>query len=197
MPLNQSIKRGGLVKITICAIVGFLFFGLMGTYALGGDPAYLIGAGDIVEISVWKDESLSKQLVVPPDRVISFPLIGDIEVSSLTVADLRKEVTKRLKEYVPDVTVTVMLSEINSLRAYVIGKVNRPGEFPIKMDTSVLQVLSMAGGLTPFASSGNIIIIRRENQAAIKIPFDYNQVAEGKSMEQNILLQRGDVVLVP
>jgi len=185
------------VKIVICFIVGFSFFILMGTYALGGDPNYLIGAGDILEISVWKDESLSKQLVVPPDGFISFPLVGDIEVSSLTVAELRKVVTQRLKEYVPDVTVTVMLSEINSLRAYVIGKVNKPGEFPINMDTSILQILSMAGGLTPFASSGNIIVIRRENQTTIKIPFDYNEVEEGKNLEQNILLQRGDVVVVP
>ena len=185
------------MKIATYFILGFLFFILASANAFGGDPDYLIGAGDILEISVWKDESLSKQLVVPPDGVISFPLVGDIEVSSMTVADLRKDVARRLLEYVPDVTVTVMLSEINSLRAYVIGKVNTPGEFPITMDTSVLQMLSMAGGLNPFASSGKIIIIRRKNQTTIKIPFNYNEVEKGKNLNQNILLQRGDVVVVP
>ena len=106
------------------------------------ESTYHIGPGDVLEISVWKDESLSRQLVVPPDGVISFPLIGDIDVTNLTVPDLRKTVAQKLSEYVPDATVTVVLLQINSLRGYVIGKVNRPGEFPINMETNVMQILS-------------------------------------------------------
>ena len=175
----------------------FYFLAFSNSVGLGSETVYHIGPGDLLEISVWKDESLSKQLVVPPDGFISFPLIGDIDVSGKTVADLRKHVTERLTEYVPDVTVTVMLLEIISLRAYVIGKVNNPGEFPINMDTSVMQILSKAGGLNPFASSGKILILRRGNKATIKIPFNYKEVAKGKNLDQNIVLRRGDVVVVP
>ena len=161
------------------------------------ESTYHIGPGDVLEISVWKDESLSRQMVVPPDGVISFPLIGDIDVSNLTVPDLRKAVEQKLSEYVPDATVTVMLLQINSLKGYVIGKVNRPGEFPINMETNVMQILSMAGGLAEFASDTKILILRQEKGETIKIPFNYKHVEKGKDLEQNILLRRGDVVVVP
>ncbi len=161
------------------------------------DRPFHIGPGDVLEISVWKDESLSRQVVVPPDGVISFPLIGDINVTNQTVADLRETVRKRLSEYVPDATVTAMLIQINSLKGYVIGKVNRPGHFPIELDTNVMQILSMAGGLNPYASPKNILIVRQEGGNLRKIPFNYNQVEKGENLEQNIILKRGDVVVVP
>jgi polysaccharide export outer membrane protein len=161
------------------------------------EEAYKLAPGDALEISVWKDESLSRQIVVPPDGIISFPLIGDIPVTDLSVPELRKEVKERLSEYVPDATVTVMLLEASSLTAYVIGKVNRPGQYPVNMETSVMQVLSMAGGLTPFASSGKIIILRQEDGINYKIPFNYKEVEKGENLAQNIILRRGDVVVVP
>jgi polysaccharide export outer membrane protein len=136
-------------------------------------------------------------VVVPPDRVISFPLIGDIDVTNLNVTKLRAVVAKKLSEFVPDATVTVMLLTINSLKAYVIGKVNKPGEFPITMETNVMQILSMAGGLNPYASQGNIHILRQKNNETKEIPFNYKEVLKGKNLEQNIILQRGDVVVVP
>ena len=176
----------------------FVFFLIISSpTAFAAEKLYYIGPGDVLEISVWKDPNLNRKVVVPPDGIIAFPLIGDVDVSGMTVADLRKHVTERLTEYVPDVTVTVMLLEIISLRAYVIGKVNNPGEFHINMDTSVMQILSKAGGLNPFASSGKILIIRRENIATTKIPFNYKEVSKGKNLDQNIILQRGDVVVVP
>ena len=113
------------------------------------------------------------------------------------MGDLRKIIKRKLPEYVPDVTVTVMLSQINSLKAYVIGKVNNPGGFAITMETNVMQILSMAGGLNPFAVPGKILVLRRQNNETVKLPFDYGEVAKGKNLEQNILLQRGDVVVVP
>jgi len=137
------------------------------------------------------------KVVIPPDGVISYPLIGDINVKGFTVADLRKIITERLKDYIPDAIVTVMLVEINNLKAYVIGKVNRPGEYPIDLDTNVMQILAMAGGLTSFADSDKIIILRKEGEKIIKIPFNYDEVAHGKKLEQNITLKRGDVVVVP
>ncbi len=160
-------------------------------------PFYKIGPGDILEISVWQDERLNRKVLVPPDGVISYPLIGDIDVKNLTVADLRKIITERLKDYVPDAIVTVMLVEVNSLKAYVIGKVNRPGEYPIGLNTDVMQILAMAGGLTPFASPDKIIILRREGNKIVKIHFNYNEVIHGKHLEQDIILKRGDVIVVP
>jgi len=161
------------------------------------EPEYIIGPGDVLEISVWKDESLTREVVIPPDSVLSFPLVGDIRVSNMTVADLRGRVTEKIVEYVPDATVTIMLLQINSLKAYVIGKVNQPGEFQIAMDTNVMQILSMAEGLNPYASESKIHILRQAEGQSIKIPFNYKEVIKGKKLEQNIILQRGDVVVVP
>jgi polysaccharide export outer membrane protein len=134
---------------------------------------------------------------VPPDGIISFPLIGSINVINLTVPEFKKIVARKLSEFIPDATVTVMLIEINSLKAYVIGKVNNPGEYPIDLETNVMQILAKAEGLNPFASKGSIKILRQQDNKIIKIPFNYGQVEKGKSLEQNILLKAGDVVVVP
>lgn len=165
--------------------------------AMAQGVSYSIGPGDVVEISVWKDESLSRTIIVPPDGIISFPLIGDIKTETMTVDNLRQKVSKLLAAYIPDATVTVILKELNSLKAYVIGKVNRPGQYSILMDTTVMQILSVAGGLTPYASENTIHILRRKKNITIKIPFNYSQVLKGNNLEQNIILQRGDVVVVP
>lgn len=191
------MKKAGLFFLLYLIII-LICSSNLGAKKIRGDvPYYTIGPGDILEISVWQDERLNRKIIVPPDGVISYPLIGDINVKGLTVADLRKIITERLKDYIPDAIVTVMLIEINNLKAYVIGKVNRPGEYPIDMDTNVMQILAMAGGLTPFADSDKIIILRKEGEKIIKIPFNYDEVAHGKKLEQNIILKRGDVVVVP
>ena len=182
-----------LKGLTLAGILTFICI----TNTLAAVGGYNVGPGDVLEISVWKDESLSRQVVVPPDGVISFPLIGDIDIQKMTVADIQKNVTKKLKDYVQDAVVTVMLTEINSMKAYVIGKVNKPGVFPIFMDTNVMQLLSMAGGINPFASESNINILRTENGKNLKIPFNYKEVLRGKNLQQNIIIQRGDVIVVP
>lgn len=176
-----------------------LFFVLISftPVVLAVDQSYHIGPSDVLEISVWKDPNLSRRVVVPPDGIIAFPLIKAIKVTDLTVADLQKIVTQALSEFIPEATVTVMLLEINSLRAYVIGKVNNPGEFPINMETNVMQILAKAEGLNPFASKGSIKILRQQGNKVIKIPFDYGDVEKGKNLEQNIILKSGDVVVVP
>ncbi len=185
------------MKKKISYVLVLLLLVVANDAALAKEATYFIGPGDTLEISVWKDESLSRQVIVPPDGVISFPLIGDIDVANLTVKDLREVVKRKLSEYVPDATVTVIILQFNSLRAYVIGKVNKPGEFPITMETNVMQILSMAGGLNPFASKNKILILRRKNTETVKTPFNYEEVLKGENLEQNILLQRGDVVVVP
>jgi polysaccharide export outer membrane protein len=185
------MKNGAMIFFICLTLLVFCPIGL------AAEKVYHLGPGDIVEISVWKDPDLSRTVIVPPDGVISFPLINAIKVTNLTVADLNKAVTQKLSEFVPDVTVTVMLTKINSLKAYVIGKVNTPGMYDITLETNVMQILAQAGGLTPFASDGNIKILRQKNNQITKIPFDYGDVEKGKNLEQNIVLQPGDVVVVP
>jgi polysaccharide export outer membrane protein len=185
------MKNGVLIFFVCLTLFVFCPIGL------AAEKVYHLGSGDVIEISVWKDPELSRNLVVPPDGIISFPLIGSIDVTHLTVSELKKVVTQKLSEFIPDATVTIMLIEINSLKAYVIGKVNNPGEFTINLETNVMQILSMAGGLNPFASKGSINIIRQRDNRIMKIPFDYGQVEKGKNLEQNILLKSGDVVVVP
>jgi polysaccharide biosynthesis/export protein len=158
---------------------------------------YTIGAGDLLEISVWRDESLSRVVVVPPDNIISFPLIGDINVTRMTVADLRSAVTKKLSEFIPDATVTVIVKEIHSLTAFVIGKVIKPGVYNIQLNTDVMQILSMAGGLNPYADGNKIRIMRRTGEKTIQMQFDYTEIVKGKKISQNIILKPGDVVVVP
>jgi len=185
------------MKNIFLSILIFLIGLSINADASEGGSLYRISPGDEIEISVWKDESLSRQLVVPPDGFLSFPLIGDLDANNLTVTDLRKAVTKRLSEYVPDATVTIILLKMSEPKAYVIGKVNRPGEFIISSHTNVMQILAMAGGMNPFASEGNILILRQENNSTMTIPFNYKQVEKGKNVEQNIILKEGDVVVVP
>jgi polysaccharide export outer membrane protein len=140
---------------------------------------------------------LNREVVIPPDGIISYPLINDIDASGMTVTKLRNSLAERLSEYIPDVEVTVMIKEINSLKAYVIGKVNNPGEFNISMNTSVMQILAMAKGFNPFASVEKIQILRQKKKIVVKIPFNYKQVERGENLSQIIILQRGDVVIVP
>ena len=165
--------------------------------ATGIGPEYVLGPEDLMEISVWKNVNLTKEIVVLPDGKISFPLIGDIHASGLTVQQLRNKIAERISEFTPDPTVTVLVLQVNSNKLYVVGEVKRPGEYTTGHRTDVMQVLSMAGGFTTFASPRKIVILRRQNGVMKKIAFNYNQVVQGKHLEQNIILQRGDVIVVP
>ena len=158
---------------------------------------YIIGPGDILDISVWKDEALSKLVTVLPDGRISFPLIGQVAAGGKTVAQLREDLERKLSRFVPDLSLSVIVHQVNSMMVYVIGRVNRPDRFILNTNASVLQALSMAGGLNPFAKRSKIKILRSENGMTKTIPFNYNEVTKGEKLEQNIMLIRGDVVVVP
>ena len=158
---------------------------------------YSVNPGDVLEISVWKEEDLQKQAVVRPDGYFSFPLTGDIRAEGRTIEDVRREVASRVARFVPDPVVSVAIMEPRGSKVYVIGQVNRPGEFPINRFVDVVQALSMAGGTTPFAQLDSIKILRREGATQIAIPFAYGDIAAGKRLQQNIVLKPGDTVLVP
>ncbi|MEJ0087414.1 MAG: polysaccharide biosynthesis/export family protein [Pseudomonadota bacterium] len=160
-------------------------------------PPYRLQPGDVVTVSVWKEQDLQQEVLVRPDGALSFPLAGEFNVDGRTVEELRVQLVDRLKRYVPDPVVTVAVKAIGGNRVYVIGKVARPGEFPFSSSVDVMQALSLAGGATPFAQVNDIVILRRENSGQRALPFRYGDVERGKNLQQNFLLQSGDTVVVP
>jgi len=158
---------------------------------------YIIGPGDVIGISVWKDDSLTKSVVVLPDGKITFPLLGDLAAGGKTVAQLKRELETGLSRYVADSSLTVEVKQSNSLIVYVIGRVNSPGRQALVANTNVLQALAMSGGMNPFANKSKIKIFRQEDGKTTMYLFDYDEVAEGRHLEMNIELKRGDVIIVP
>ena len=161
------------------------------------DAGYRLGAEDVMLVSVWKDEHLTREVVVRPDGMFSFPLVGDIQAEDRTVEEIRTEIVKRLTKYIPNPNVSVAVTKILSYKVYVVGRVNKPGEYVIGHYTDVLQALSLAGGLTPFAAENDIKVIRRVKGQQQVFLFRYGDVRRGQNLEQNILLQRGDSIMVP
>ncbi len=158
---------------------------------------YVIQPGDILQVLVWKEKDLQTELAVRPDGGINFPLVGEILASGKTVEQLQKEISTKLSKYVPDPVVTVVVRQSAGYKIYVVGKVSRPGEFIATRNMDVMQALSLAGGPTPYASVNKIKILRRVNSELKSIPFKYSRVEKGEDLEQNIVLQGGDVVVVP
>ena len=159
---------------------------------------YQIQPGDILQISVWKEEDLIREVIVRPDGQITFPLVGEAAAADNSVENLRLLIAEHLKKYIPDPVVTVSVKQLSGNTVYVIGKVNRPGVFPMVRNVDVMQALSMAGGTSTYAALNSIKILRRENNGALEaLPFKYAEVEKGKHLEQNILLKAGDVVVVP
>lgn len=161
------------------------------------DSGYQIGPEDLLEISVWKEEGLKKEVLVRPDGGLSFPLIGEVQAAGKTAGQLKKEIAQRLEKFIPDPVVSIALLKVIGNKIYVIGKVNKPGEFPAGRYVSVLQALSMAGGLTSFSAENGIKVMRKEGGKDIVFPFRYSDVKNGENLEQNIQLKGGDVVVVP
>jgi len=160
-------------------------------------PSYLIGPGDHLHISVWKEDNMQQDVLVTPDGGISFPLAGEIHASGLTTEQLRQVLVKKLNRYIPHPIVTVSVTQTDSNKVYVIGKVARPGEFIATGYLDVLQALSLAGGVTPYASADEIKIIRRTSKGNKVFNFDYDEVVDGNQLNTNIILKAGDTVVVP
>lgn len=172
---------------------------LVGIAQLGAaEPSYKLNPGDVLQIDVWNEETLTREIVVLPDGYISFPLAGIVKVGGLTSVQAGEALAEALGKYLKDEpTVTVSVLQLAGNKIYVLGKVNRPGEFPINRPTDVMQALAIAGGLNTFASENNISVLRR-NEAGeqIAMDFEYGEVKEGDELQTNILLQSGDVVVV-
>ena len=161
------------------------------------DDSYEVQPGDLLFISVWKEPDLQQQVLVRPDGAFSFPLVGEINGRERSVEDIRVELAAKLSRYIPDLVVTVSILEINGNKIYVMGQVNQPGEFVVNPRVDVMQALAVAGGTTPFANLNDIKILRRAGESQTVYEFRYDDVARGRRLEQNILLQSGDIVVVP
>jgi polysaccharide export outer membrane protein len=158
---------------------------------------YKIGPEDVLQISVWKEPELQREVLVRPDGGITFPLAGDVMAAGKTPAELQSEIKLRIQKYIPDAVVTVSVTKLTGFRVYVIGKVKKPGQFVIGRYVDVLQALTLAGGLDPYASQKKIKVLRKKNGKEIVFPFNYKAVKNGENLEQNISLQNDDVVVVP
>jgi len=167
-----------------------------GNAAENAVPAeYRISPGDILDISVWKEEGLSKEVLVRPDGGISFPLVGDLAVQGSTVDTVTGQIIERLSGYIAEPVVTVAVKHSNQ-RFYVVGKVNKPGEILSVSRLNVMQAIAMAGGPTPFANDDDITVIHHTGNRTVSLSFDYAAVSKGEDLEQNITLEPGDVVVV-
>jgi polysaccharide export outer membrane protein len=161
------------------------------------NSSYLIQPGDVLHISIWREPELNMEAVVRPDGSISYPLIGEVVARGKTIQQLREEITTKAQHFIPDANVMVTATQLQGNKIYVIGKVNRPGEFAVNRPVDVIQALSIAGGATPFADLDDIIVLRRQNDTQQVFEFDYDDVKTGNSLSQNIILKSGDVVVVP
>ncbi len=158
---------------------------------------YVIGTDDVLSIVYWKDKDMSADAKVRPDGRIALPLINEVQAAGLTPEQLHQRITEESKKYMEDANITVVVREINSRRVFITGEVNKPGPYPLTSATSVLQLISLAGGLRDYANSKKIVIMRTENGRSISLPFNYKDVASGRKLEQNIELKPGDTVVVP
>ncbi len=166
--------------------------------ALAQEKPYLLNPGDVLEISVWKEEGMQRSVLVLPDGKISYPLAGQFQAAGRTPEDIQKFLVKRLDRFFPDPVITVSVVNVNGNKIFVLGQVRQPGEFLITRPVDVVQALSLAGGLTQFADEDEIKILRRDAAGKqVAMPFDFSEVQKGEGLETNILLKAGDVVVVP
>jgi polysaccharide export outer membrane protein len=157
---------------------------------------FQLGPGDVLHLSVWKDEALTRDVLVRPDGMISYPLAGEVRAAGRTVKQVRQKLEERLQKYVPDTPVTVVLTQLKSTKIYVVGKVNQPGMYLMDGEMNVMQALALAGGFSRFADKDEIYILRENGNGKKAIPFDYSEVAEGEDLSSNLVLQPGDTVVV-
>ncbi len=163
---------------------------------------FLLGPEDVVEVTVWRNQDLSRTVNVRPDGMISLPLIGDIQASGLTAAQVSEKISKRLTEYKENPSVSVSVKEINSYHIYVVGEVTRPGKYPLKSYATVLQGISLAGGFTQYASKNRMAVVRSVrngtgNERQIRIPVSYDDLVSGRGAVGNFRLMSGDTIVVP
>jgi len=182
------------IKTKLLAIIGLC---LLSQSSFAAPTSYYLGPEDVLEISVWKEETLKREVLIRPDGKFSFPLIGEISAMGRTPEQIQLEVIQKLEKFIPDPVVTVLLTKVAAYKVYVIGQVKKPGQFVMGRFLNVVQALALAGGLTPFAAQDDIKIIRSVGNKQTAIPFRFSKIKTGRDLKQNILLIAGDVIVVP
>lgn len=185
------------VRIALTVMAVLMFVNPVAAQDSDGHDAYIVKPGDQLLISVWKEEELQQEVLIRPDGGFSFPLAGNMNATNMTVDEISAELSSRLERYIPDLVVTVAVTAISGNKIYVIGQVNNPGAFVMNPRLDVMQALSVAGGATAFAELNGIKILRRSATGQQVFPFRYSDVEKGRDLEQNIMLESGDVVVVP
>jgi polysaccharide export outer membrane protein len=179
-------------------VVFLCLFSVFVAPAAVADSSYLINKGDKLRIDVWQEENLRAEVMVSPDGTFSFPMVGSIPAAGKTIDQLQTLLRERLEEYIPGPEVIVSLITVEGNTVYVIGEVARPGPYIMTKDLDVMQALSMAGGLTPFAAKNDVHILRKDSRGqSTSIGFRYGDVEDGHNLEANIRLQSGDTIIVP
>ena len=165
--------------------------------AAAAEDGYALNPGDVLEVSVWKEEGMEREVLVLPDGTISFPLAGHIQAAGMSAQQVEKILADRLRKFFKDAAISVSVKSVTGNKIFVIGQVQRPGAFVAAQPIDVIQALSVAGGFTPFAAEDEIRILRREGGKQTALTFDYSDVEKGRNLKSNILLKSGDVVIVP
>src|SRR6516162_1870750 len=170
----------------------------------GGTPSvnpvgasYVIAPDDVLAIDVWKEAEITRTVPVRPDGKISLPLLNDVQAAGLTAMDLASVIAERLKKFIANPQVTVIVTTVNSQKIFILGEVPRPGVLPLLPNMTVLQAVSSAGGFTQYANQKGIYVLRTENGQQVKYPFNYREVVKGVNIQQNIMLKPGDTIVVP
>ena len=181
---------------TLFPVIALVILGFSPCAAAEEQSPYQLGPGDVIDLYVWKNIDVSRQISVQPDGMIRIPLAGQIRAGGLTIKALTAKIRDGLAPFIPDPEISLSVQQLNSLSIYVTGKVSRPGRFQLHDRVNVLQAISLAGGLTPFAREKTIRILRKTPEGTTVFPFNYKSVSKGKDLEQNILLERGDVLVI-
>jgi polysaccharide biosynthesis/export protein len=161
------------------------------------DDSFVIGNDDVLAINVWKEPDISRSIPVRSDGKISLPLVGEVQAAGMTPAKLEKEIASRLKNYISEPEVTVMVQQVNSQKFNILGQVVRPGSYVLANSPTVLDALALAGGFRDFAKRKSIYVLRQGPGGEVRLPFNYKDVSQGKNMAQNIKLEPGDTIIVP
>lgn len=165
--------------------------------AVAVESGFTIGPEDVLGVLVWREADVSGDVTVRADGMITLPLIRDVQAAGLTPNALAEQIQTALREYITDASVTVVVRQMNSRKAFITGEVAKPGPYPLVAPTTVMQLLAIAGGLTEFADANAITILRIEDGRSVSHKFEYKDVAKGRKAEQNLLLRPGDTVVVP
>lgn len=199
---TRCIAWTGLTGLLLLTLSGCLWKPVATKTPVNGVPAsvdYVIDAGDVLEILVWRNEALSRIVTVRPDGKISLPLINDVQASGLTPMTLREQIAQELKKFKEIPEVSVIVKEANSQVVYILGQVAKPGTYPLAANATVLQMVAQAGGFTPFANRNSIVVMRRGENGGReqRIPVSYRAILTGRSTNGNVVLHAGDTIVVP